>query len=132
MFFLISFAIASILAIVLHGTTRRFVRNRLRYVDTVQKSIAPWAAGGAAFLIGAVLVPFLPLVGLGTALTAGLAVGSGVAMSCAINQSADFASISIRSPTPYFLPAWVCGRVRTSWVIGVIQGLKGHWPASGT
>ncbi|PHX66074.1 MAG: hypothetical protein CK550_01590 [Gemmatimonadetes bacterium] len=79
MFFLISVAIAVILAIVLHGTTRRFVRNRLRYVDTVQKSIAPWAAGGAAFLIGAVLAPFLPLVGLGTALTAGLAVGSGVA-----------------------------------------------------
>ncbi len=78
MFFLISVAIAVILAIVLHGTTRRFVRNRLRYVDTVQKAIAPWAAGGAAFLIGAVLAPFLPLVGLGTALTAGLAVGSGV------------------------------------------------------
>ena len=79
MFFLISFAIASIVAIVLHGTTRRFVRNRLRYVDSVQKGIAPWAAGGAAFLIGAVLVPFLPLVGLGTALTAGMAVGTGVA-----------------------------------------------------
>ena len=29
MFLLISFAIACILAIVLHGTTRRFVRNRL-------------------------------------------------------------------------------------------------------
>ena len=79
MFLLISFAIASILAIVLHGTTRRFVRNRLRHVDSVQKGIAPWAAGGAAFLVGAVVVPFLPLVGLGTALTAGLAVGSGVA-----------------------------------------------------
>ena len=79
MFLLISFVIASILAIVLHGTTRRFVRSRLRYVDSVQKGIAPWAAGGAAFLVGAVLVPFLPLVGLGTALTAGLAVGSGVA-----------------------------------------------------
>lgn len=79
MFLLISFAIASILAIVLHGTTRRFVRSRLRYVDSVQKGIAPWAAGGAAFLVGAVVVPFLPLVGLGTALTAGLAVGSGVA-----------------------------------------------------
>jgi len=79
MFFLISFAIASILAIVLHGTTRRFVRNRLRYVDAVQKGLAPWAAGGAAFLIGAVLVPLLPVVGIGTALTAGLAVGTGVA-----------------------------------------------------
>ncbi len=79
MFLLISFVIASILAIVLHGATRRFVRSRLRYVDSVQKGIAPWAAGGAAFLVGAVVVPFLPLVGLGTALTAGLAVGSGVA-----------------------------------------------------
>lgn len=79
MFLLLSIAIASIVAIVLHGTTRRFVRSRLRYVDSVQKGIAPWAAGGAAFLVGAVLVPFLPLVGLGTALAAGLAVGSGVA-----------------------------------------------------
>jgi hypothetical protein len=76
---LLSFAIASIVAIVLHGTTRKFVRNRLRYVDAVQKALAPWLAGGAAFLVGSVLVPFLPLVGLGTALTAGLAVGSGVA-----------------------------------------------------
>jgi hypothetical protein len=79
-FFLISLAIASILAVVLHGTTRRFVRTRLRYVDAVQQGIAPWAAGGAAFLIGAVVVSFLPLVGLGTALTVGMAVGSGVAV----------------------------------------------------
>lgn len=76
---LLSFAIASIVAIVLHSTTRSFVRNRLRYVDAVQKSLAPWLAGGAAFLVGGVLVPFLPLVGLGTALTAAFAVGSGVA-----------------------------------------------------
>jgi hypothetical protein len=45
MFFLMSFAIATVLAVVLHGTTRRFVRNRLRYVDAVQKGLAPWAAG---------------------------------------------------------------------------------------
>ncbi len=79
MFFLFSFAIATILAIVVHGTTRRFVRNRLRYVDAVQQGKAPWVAGGAAFLVGALVVPFLPLVGLGTALTAAMAVGSGVA-----------------------------------------------------
>jgi hypothetical protein len=77
--FLLSFAIASAIAIVLHGSTRRFVRNRLRYVDAIQKAIAPWAAGGAAFFVGALLTPVLPLVGLGTAITAGLAVGSGVA-----------------------------------------------------
>ncbi len=80
MFFaLISFAIATIVAIVLHGTTRKFVRNRLRYVDAVQKSLAPWVAGGLAFVAGSLVVPFLPLVGVGTALTAGLAVGTGVA-----------------------------------------------------
>lgn len=76
---LLSFAIASILWVVLHGSTRKFVRNRLRYVDAVQKAIAPWLAGGAAFLVGSVVVGVLPVVGLGTALTAALAVGSGVA-----------------------------------------------------
>ena len=77
--FLLSFAIASVLAIVLHGSARRFVRNRLRYVDAVQKAIVPWAAGAAAFGVGALLVPIIPIVGIGTALTAALAVGSGVA-----------------------------------------------------
>lgn len=76
---LFSFVVATILAIVLHGSTRRFVRNRLRYVDAVQKAIAPWAAGGAALLAGLVIVPFIPFVGVGVALTAALAVGSGVA-----------------------------------------------------
>jgi hypothetical protein len=76
---LLSFVIASVLAIVLHGSTRRFVRNRLRYVDAVQKSLAPWLAGGAVFLVGSVAVGLLPVVGVGTALTAALAVGSGVA-----------------------------------------------------
>jgi hypothetical protein len=76
---LVSFAIATVLAIVLHGSTRRFVRNRLRYVDAVQKAVAPWLAGGAAFLVGSAAVGVLPVLGLGTALTAALAVGSGVA-----------------------------------------------------
>ncbi|WP_396222410.1 hypothetical protein [Gemmatimonas sp.] len=76
---LVSFAIASILAIVLHGSTRRFVRTRLRYVDAVQKSLAPWLAGGAVFLVGSAAAGLLPLVGVGTALTAALAVGAGVA-----------------------------------------------------
>jgi hypothetical protein len=76
---LFSFLLALGVAIVLHRSTRTFVRNRLRYVDAVQKGIAPWAAGGAAFLIGALLAPILPLVGFGTAITAGLAVGTGVA-----------------------------------------------------
>lgn len=79
MFIIISFIISLIIAIVLHSSTRRFVRNRLRYVDAVQRTIAPWAAGGAVFLVSLLLVPILPLVGIGTAITAALAVGSGVA-----------------------------------------------------
>jgi hypothetical protein len=79
MFVLMSIAIATILAIVLYGSTRRFVRHRLRYVEAVQTGIAPWAAGGAALLVGAVVASVLPLVGVGTALTAAVAVGSGVA-----------------------------------------------------
>jgi len=75
----LSFVIATIVAVLLHASTRRFVRSRLRYVDAIQRGIAPWAAGGATFLVSLVLVPFLPLVGLGTAITAALAVGSGVA-----------------------------------------------------
>jgi hypothetical protein len=76
---ILSFIIASITAIVLHSSSRRFVRNRLRYVDAIQKGIAPWAAGAAAFVVGAFLVPILPIVGIGTAITAGIAVATGVA-----------------------------------------------------
>jgi hypothetical protein len=79
MFIIISFILSLIIAIVLHSSTRRFVRNRLRYVDAVQRTIAPYAAGGAVFLVSLLLVPILPLVGIGTAITAALAVGSGVA-----------------------------------------------------
>lgn len=79
MFFIISFVLSTVLAIILHGSTRRFVRNRLRYVEAVQRAIAPWAVGGAVFLVGTVVAGVLPLVGIGTALTAGMAVGSGVA-----------------------------------------------------
>ena len=75
---IISFIIATVAAFVLHGGARRFVRDRLRYVDAVQKGFAPIAAGVAAFIIVS-LVTFLPFVGIGTALTAGFAVGSGVA-----------------------------------------------------
>lgn len=76
---IISFLIASVVAFVLHGSTRRFVRTRLRYVDAIQKTFAPWAAGAVAFGVGIIAVSLLPIVGLGTAITAGLAVGSGVA-----------------------------------------------------
>lgn len=76
---LIGFAVAVLLATFLVRTSRRFVRTRLRYVDAVQRGIAPWMAGAAVFLLGWLLAPLLPFFGVGTALTAGLAVGTGVA-----------------------------------------------------
>ncbi len=76
--FIISFAIAAATAVVLHGGARRFVRDRLRYVDVVQKGVAPWLAGVATFAVSSLLV-VLPFVGIGTAITAAIAVGSGVA-----------------------------------------------------
>jgi hypothetical protein len=77
--FLLSLAIATLLAVTVHGATRRFVRDRLRYVDAVRKGLAPWLAGGAALLIAAPVMALLPIVGTGTAITVGLAVGMGVA-----------------------------------------------------
>lgn len=76
---LLSFVLATVVAVMLHGSTRRFVRTRLRYVELAQRGLAPWVAGGATVLLGSVIAALLPFVGLGTALTAGIAVGAGVA-----------------------------------------------------
>ncbi len=59
--------------------TRRFVRNRLRYVDAVHSGKAPFIAGAAATLVAGPVVMLLPWVGAGTALLFGLGVGSGFA-----------------------------------------------------
>jgi hypothetical protein len=58
---------------------RRFVRERLRFVDGVQRRGAPYAAGAIAALAAAPVVVLLPVVGGGTALLFGAAVGLGVA-----------------------------------------------------
>jgi glutathione S-transferase len=59
--------------------TRRFVRNRLRYVDAIHTGKAPWVAGTAAALLAAPVVWVLPFIGGGTALLFGVGVGSGFA-----------------------------------------------------
>jgi hypothetical protein len=65
--FLLSLGIAALLAVTVHSATRRFVRDRLRYVDAVRKGLAPWLAGGAALLVAAPVMAVLPIVGAGTA-----------------------------------------------------------------
>jgi hypothetical protein len=57
---------------------RRFVRERMRFVDAVQRRGAPVVAGAAAALAAAPVVWLLPVVGGGTALLFGAGVGLGV------------------------------------------------------
>lgn len=65
--------------IVGHVGARRFVRERLRFVDAVQRRRAPWIAGGAALLLATPIAWLMPVVGIGSALLFGAAVGTGVA-----------------------------------------------------
>ena len=58
--------------------SKRFVRDRLRFVDAVQGPMVPIAAGVAAAAVAAPVVALLPLVGAGTALLFGVGVGAGV------------------------------------------------------
>ncbi|MGH7668522.1 MAG: hypothetical protein ACRENQ_03435 [Gemmatimonadaceae bacterium] len=60
-------------------TARRFVANRLRYVDGVHTLKAPIIAGVVAGLVAAPIVWLLPLVGTGTAILFGTGVAVGVA-----------------------------------------------------
>jgi hypothetical protein len=78
MFELIGIAAAWSAAILGFAKTREFVRNRLRYVDSVHGASAPVKAGGAALLIAAPIVWVLPVVGAPTAILFGAAVGVGV------------------------------------------------------
>ena len=79
LWFILSFAASTVVAILAYAQARSFVTRRLRYVDAVQSTLAPFLAGAAAALIALPIVALLPLVGVGTALTLGLAVGAGVA-----------------------------------------------------
>lgn len=64
-------------------SARRFVRERLRFVDAAQRRSAPWVAGGLTTLVLLPVVALLPVVGAGTALLLGVSVGMGVARGAA-------------------------------------------------
>lgn len=79
MFELIGLAASAAATVVGYVGSRRFVRDRLRYVDAIQKGTAPVIAGVGAALLATPVVWILPLVGGGTALLLGVAVGAGTA-----------------------------------------------------
>lgn len=81
--FLISTAIVLTGAIIGYGTSRRFVRDRLRYVDSAHKPAIPVVVGVAACLVAIPIVnvvSILPLIHLGggAAIALGASVGLGV------------------------------------------------------
>ncbi len=58
---------------------RRFVASRLRFVDGAHRRSTPWMVGAIAAVAAAPIVWLVPLIGGGTALLFGAAVGMGVA-----------------------------------------------------
>ena len=75
-------AIAFVVALLGFMFSRRFVENRLRYVDAVQSPLAAFVAGGVATVVAIPvfgILSFLPFVGWPTAVLFGIGVFSGVA-----------------------------------------------------
>ena len=77
---LIALIIAVLLAVFGFQTARRFVRDRLRFVDAAQTPAAPWIAGGVATILAAFVAVFLPLVSWPAVLAFGAAIAAGVAV----------------------------------------------------
>ena len=75
----IAFLIAAVVALFGYSATKKFVRDRLRFVDGAHKPVTPVIAGIGAYLIALIVVGFLPIVGIGTAITFALSVALGAA-----------------------------------------------------
>ncbi len=75
----IAFLIAAVAAVLGYSAAKKFVRDRLRFVEGAHKITTPLIAGIGAYLIALVAVSLLPIVGLGTAIAFGLSVALGAA-----------------------------------------------------
>lgn len=76
---LLALTAAGSAAVLGYSKAREFVRTRLRFVDAVHRAGAPFKAGAVATLAGAAAVSVIPVLGAGTAIVFGVAVGAGVA-----------------------------------------------------
>jgi hypothetical protein len=93
MFSFIAFVIAVVAVVLGYSGARRFVRDRLRYVDGAQKGTAPLIAGIVAFLVAWPLSWLLPLVGTGTALAFAISVAVGVSGGARDIKSGNYPSL---------------------------------------
>jgi hypothetical protein len=62
-----------------YSTARRFVRDRLRFVEGARKPHIPFVVTLAVLAVAVPLAWLLPFVGVGSAVALGLGVGVGVA-----------------------------------------------------
>jgi hypothetical protein len=76
---LIGFLVAWAAAFVGFNKARAFVRNKLRYVDAVHRTTAPWKAGLVAAAVATPVAWALPIVTTASAILFGTAIGFGVA-----------------------------------------------------
>ena len=79
MFTMIAFIIATIAAIFGYSAAKKFVRDRLRFVEGAHKPATPFIAGIGAYLVAMIAVGLLPIVGIGTAITFALSGALGAA-----------------------------------------------------
>ena len=93
MFGFLYMLIALVAVVVGYSGARRFVRDRLRYVDGAQKATAPIIAGIVAFLIALPISWLLPLVGAGTAIAFAISVAVGVASGSRDIKSGNYTSL---------------------------------------
>jgi sorbitol-specific phosphotransferase system component IIBC len=93
MFSFIAMLIAVLAVVIGYSGARRFVRDRLRYVDGAQKGTAPIVAGIVAFLIALPVVWLLPIVGTGTAIAFAVSVATGVAVGARDIKSGNYTSL---------------------------------------
>lgn len=77
--FMLGLAASIAVSMVGYARARRFVSERLRYVDAVNHPAAPIAVGVAAGLVALPIVAVLPIVTGATAVVFGVSVGLGVA-----------------------------------------------------
>lgn len=77
---LIAAGIAGVAGVVGHLRSRKFVGQRLRYTDFVEKPMLGLWTGVVTTVVAAPIVALLPIVGAGTAIAAGVGVGTGVAL----------------------------------------------------
>ena len=83
---ILSFVIAVLAAVAGYATAKGFVRRRLRFVDAVNAPYVPFIVAIGAALLAMPVVGILPLIGKGTALLFGAAVGAGVSAGTRDNR----------------------------------------------